>query len=211
MTDQRGLSLLELLVAAGLATLVAGALFSAYVATTRSFGESGAQVALQRQGTLVLEEIGRQVRGASGPNPLVIGTCNGVSGSLRVRTVTDKGAEQVVCYYARDNDGALCEVRGTTCRNLLAGGLKTIALLRQPPVPDPRCPPGADGNPIPANGLCFTMVPESSNSPIQVNLAFAIRDWDGPLPPSRQATANDLDGVNAMAFSTSLTCSGRNC
>jgi len=128
-----------------------------------------------------------------------MGTCNGVPESLRVRTARDNGLEEVVCYYARD-DGALCEVRGTTCRNLLAGGLKNIALLRQPAVPDPRCPPGADGNPIQANGLCFTVVPESPVSPIQVNLAFAIRDRDG-----------DLDGMNAMAFSTSLTCSGRNC
>ena len=68
MTDQRGLSLVELLVAAMLTTVVAGGLFSAYVATTRSFGESSAQAALQRQGTLVLEEIGRQVRGAIEPN-----------------------------------------------------------------------------------------------------------------------------------------------
>lgn len=68
MTDQRGLSLVELLVTAALTTVVAGALFSAYIATTRSFGESSAQAALQRQGTLALEEIGRQVRGAIEPN-----------------------------------------------------------------------------------------------------------------------------------------------
>ena len=68
MTDQRGLSLVELLVTAVLTTVVAGALFSAYIATARSFGESSAQAALQRQGTLVLEEIGRQVRGAVEPN-----------------------------------------------------------------------------------------------------------------------------------------------
>ena len=75
MTDQRGLSLVELLVAALLTTVVAGGLFSAYVATTRSFGESSAQAALQRQGTLVLEEIGRQVRGAIEPKPSE--TCDG--------------------------------------------------------------------------------------------------------------------------------------
>jgi hypothetical protein len=38
----------------------------------------------------------------------------------------------------------------------------------------------------------------------QVDLAFAIRDVDGGLD-------RDLDGVNIMAFSISLTCSGRNC
>jgi Tfp pilus assembly protein PilW len=196
--DQRGLSLLELLIAAALATVVAGGLFSAYVATARSFGESGAQTALQRQGALVLEEIGRQVRGADGRNPLAIGSCNGVAGSLLVRTTADS-----LCYYARA-DGALCEVRGIACRNLLAGGLKKITLLRQPATPDPRCPAGADGNPMPAGALCFTMAPVASDAgpPLRVDLAFAIRDGD---------LDSDLDGVNAMAFSISLTCSGRNC
>jgi hypothetical protein len=214
MTDQRGLSLVELLVAALLTTVVAGGLFSAYVATTRSFGESSAQAALQRQGTLVLEEIGRQVRGAIEPKPLSAETCggnpdcvehalavsrqpaisvemcNGYSDSLLVRT--DVGP---ICYYARE-DGALCEYRGVTCRNLLAGGLTPIALLMQPPLPDPRCPPG-----VAAGAPCFRMAPvDSLGLSTQVGLSFAIRDGDG-----------DLDGVNVMAFSISLTCSGRNC
>jgi type II secretory pathway pseudopilin PulG len=194
MTDQRGLSLVELLVAAVLTTVVAGGLFSAYVATTRSFGESNAQAALQRQGTLVLEEIGRQVRGAIEPNPplitgvhaLSVEICNGYPDSLRVRTAAGN-----ICYYARA-DGALCEYRGITCRNLLAGGLKTIALLRQSAPPDKRCPSG-----LPVGAPCFV---SNLGSPTQVDLAFAIRDDDG-----------DLDGVNVMAFSISLTCSGRNC
>jgi hypothetical protein len=217
MTDQQGLSLVELLVAAMLTTVVAGGLFSAYVATTRSFGESSAQAALQRQGTLVLEEIGRQVRGAIEPKPLSleicngdpdcverelvkqgrpalsVETCNSYRESVRVRTAAGD-----ICYYARA-DGALCEYRGTACRNLLAGGLKTISLLRQPALPDPRCPPG-----IPAGAPCFRMAVNTLRPPTQVDLAFAIRDRDGDLD-------SDLDGVNIMAFSISLTCSVRNC
>jgi hypothetical protein len=205
MTDQRGLSLVELLVAALLTTVVAGGLFSAYVATARAFGESSAQAALQRQGTLVLDDIGRQVRAAIEPNPPVSGaipalsveTCNGVPDSVRVRTATGS-----LCYYARA-DGALCEYRGITCRNLLAGGLKTIALLRQPAAPDPRCPLDPFGRALPAGAWCFRMapVPNALGAPMtQVDLAFAIRDDDG-----------DFDGVNVMAFSISLACSGRNC
>ena len=198
MTDQRGLSLVELLVAAMLATVVAGGLFSAYIATTRSLGESSAQAALQRQGTLVLEEIGRQVRGAieqSGGTPppppaLSLATCNGNPDSLWVRTAAGD-----ICYYARA-DGALCEARGVTCRNLLEGGLKTIVLLRQP-AGDGQCPPF-----VPAGApWCFRIAPVLSVEPMtQVDLAFAIRDSDG-----------DLDGTNVMAFSISLTCKGRNC
>jgi type II secretory pathway pseudopilin PulG len=215
MTGQRGLSLVELLVAAMLTTIVAGGLFSAYVATTRSFGESSAQAALQRQGTLVLEEIGRQVRGAVEPNldfcegnadcierelagrprhALSRATCNGNPDSLWVRTAAETAAGDI-CYYARA-DGALCETRGGTCRNLLAGGLKTIALLQQPAGPG-QCPSF-----VPADApWCFRMAPIPSVGPMtQVDLAFAIRDSDG-----------DLDGVNVMAFSLSVTCSGRNC
>ena len=120
MSDQRGLSLVELLVAALLTTVVAGGLFSAYIATTRSFGESSAQAALQRQGTLVLEEIGRQVRGAVEPNletcegnadcierelagrprhALSVATCNGHPDSLWVRTAAET-ADGDICYYA---------------------------------------------------------------------------------------------------------------
>jgi prepilin-type N-terminal cleavage/methylation domain-containing protein len=202
MIGQRGFSLLELLVAAMLTTVVAGALLSVYIATARSLGESSAQAALQRQGTLVLEEIGRQVRGAMEPKPgekppirpaLSLDICNGNPDSLWVRT-----ADAEMCFYAGD-DGALCEYRGIACRNLLAGGLKTITLWRPPAVPDLRCP--LDN--VPANGFCFRMVPVPNPLGIpmtQVDVTFAIRDSDG-----------DLDGVNIMAFNISLTCSGRNC
>jgi hypothetical protein len=201
MTCQRGFFLLELLVAAMLTTVVAGALFSAYLATTRSFGESSAQAALQRQGTLVLEEIGRQVRGAmewkSGTKSipaLESEMCNGNPRSLWVRTSNDKE----MCFYASD-EGALCEYRDGKCRNLLAGGLKTITLWRPPALPDARCPLKE----LPANGFCFEMKPvvEPQEAPKKkVDVTFAIRDSDG-----------DLDGVNIMTFRISLTCSGRNC
>ena len=155
-------------------------------ATMRSFGESNAQVALQRQGALALDEIGRQVRRASAIAP---GPCNGVPNSVQVSTPAGP-----VCYYA-DGSGALCEFWGTTCRNLLAGGLKSIVLLVQPAPPDPRCPPG-----IPAGAPCFSVTANPTYPTSQVDVALAIRDSDG-----------DFDGVNAMAFAISLTCSGRNC
>jgi prepilin-type N-terminal cleavage/methylation domain-containing protein len=187
MTSQRGFSLLELLVATMVGTIVAGGLLSLYLATTRSFGESNAQAVLQRQGALALEEIGRQVRRAVGPGAISLATCNGNGRSVQVATPAGN-----VCYYA-NSDGALCEFWGTTCRNLLAGGLKTVVLLTQPATPDPRCPSG-----IPAGTPCFSMKVYETYP--QVDVAFAIRDSDG-----------DFDGVNAMSFAISLTCSGRNC
>ena len=58
---------------------------------------------------------------------------------------------------------------------------------------------------MPARRSCpaprvFRLAPVPLGAPTQVHLDFAIRDNDG-----------DLDGVNVMAFSISLTCSGRNC
>jgi type II secretory pathway pseudopilin PulG len=186
MTSQRGFSLVELLVAAMAATLVIAGLLSLYVATTRSFGESNAQVVLQRQGALALDEIARQVRQASA---IRLADCNGVPNSVQVSTLAG-----TVCYYG-DDSGALCEFWGATCRNLLAGGLKSVVLLTQSATPDPRCPSG-----IPAGAPCFSVAPNATYPTSQIDVAFAIRDSDG-----------DLDGMNAMSFAISLTCSGRNC
>lgn len=189
MTSARGFSLLELLVAALAGTLVLAGLFSLYLATARSLGESNARIVLQRQGALAIEEIGRQVRGAVGPGAISLVTCNGTANSVQV--VTPAGA---VCYYA-GSDGALCEFRGTRCRNLLGGGLKTIVLLTQPALPDPRCPSG-----IPAGAPCLSVTPNATYPTSQVDVAFAIRD-----------SAGDVDGLDAMSFAISLTCRGRNC
>ncbi len=86
------------------------------------------------------------------------------------------------------------------CRNLLTGGLKSVVLVMQTTraeiVVDPRCPPVV----VDAGAPYFAMTPNCVNPSTQVDVAFAIRDNDG-----------DPDGVNAMSFAISLTCSGRNC
>ena len=210
MTDQRGLSLVELLVAAALTTVVAGGLFSAYMATRApsaspahrrrssararwSWMRSVARCAAPSSRSRDLRGERRLYR-ARARRASVISHHRDVQWRPGFTAGENSGGESLLLRRA---DGALCEARGITCHNLLAGGLKTIALLRQPAVPDPRCPPG-----VPAGAPCFRMalVPNAVGPATQVELAFAIRDNDG-----------DLDGVNVMAFSISLTCSGRNC
>jgi len=203
MTGQRGFTLIELLIAVFLTTIVAVGLFSAYLAVARSLASASAQAALQRQGVLAMEAIGRQLQSAvESESPRVEaftlgGTCDGRAGAVQVNT-----SGGVVCYYASE-DGALCEYRGTACRNLLAGGLVNIVLLRQTSPPDPRCAdrrmPDGELISIPAGAPCFSMR-RNELSPKEVEVWFAIRDDDG-----------DLDGVNAMSFRNTHTCSGRNC
>ena len=184
MTPAR-LSLVELLVGQ-CSTVVAGGRFSVCCHTRSSRYQRRTRSKPRHHG---LEEIGRQVRGATAiggtppPRRPPVRTSSNPD-SLWVRT-----ADGDICYYARA-DGALCETRGGTCRNLLAGGLKTIALLQQPDLPapaDPRCLPG-----VLPGALCFRLAPVPLGAPTQVHLDFAIRDDDG-----------DLDGVNVMAFSIS--------
>src|SRR2546426_458873 len=63
---QRGYTLLEVLVAAAIGAAVAVGLSGFFLATLRFGKDSDAQVALQRQGTAIAEELGRRLRQADG-------------------------------------------------------------------------------------------------------------------------------------------------
>jgi len=193
MTNQRGLSLVELLVGVAAAVAVLGGIWSFYVATTRALVESTGQAALQRQGSLVLDEIAHQVRRAIGPNAIVSPViCKGIANSVQINVPPPPPAS--ICYYGGAR-GELCEIRdGGACGNLLNTGLTNIVLMTQTDPADPRCPAE-----VPVNAPCFRLKPNDFN-PRQIDVAFAIRDAD-----------RDSTGAGGMAFSISLTCSGRNC
>jgi prepilin-type N-terminal cleavage/methylation domain-containing protein len=172
MRDARGFTLVEVIVASLATGVILAGLSVLYLSASRAFTESDSQAVLQRQGTLALEEIARQVRSAN--TDLTLVTCNDVANALRVTN-----SRGTYCYYA-GGEGQLCEAVGANCRNLLAGALKPLALLRQPPA-DPRCPPGA-----PSNGYCLVA---THTGDTQADFAFTIADAEG----------------NATAFSISLT------
>jgi type IV pilus assembly protein PilW len=158
MRNARGFTLLELLVAIGVSGVVLFGLFSLYLMTTTSFAESDAQVWLQRQGTMALDEMARQIRRATATGTGCLG-----AGSLQVQN-----AGGTYCYYADDETGSFCQnLDGAGCRNLLAGGPTTIGLARQTSPADPRCPAG-----VATDRLCLVMTQNGSG----VDLAFAITD-----------------------------------
>jgi Tfp pilus assembly protein PilV len=208
--NQRGFYVIEALVSTLAAGIIFLGLLSAYLATTRTFAQSSSQVALQRQGTLALQEIGQRAR--SGMAPFVTAViCRGHANSIQVTIPADANFPNgTVCYYA-GSSGELwqastttgAECTATTCWDLLTEKLEFrppgwtgVSLWTQPTPasPDPRCPVAA--------GPCFVMkaaiaspgCQDDTASPTQACVAFTI-----------------TDGMNVMPFSISLSCVGRNC
>lgn len=157
MRNERGFSMLELLVSSLVASMILIGLASLYFMTTRAFADSNSAVTLQRQGMLAMENLARQMRSASAST---IATCNGVANSLWVTNPTG-----TFCYYA-GNAGELCEF-SISCHNLLSGGLKPVALMTQTSPPS-KCP-----STVPVGSRCFLV---TENGGGQFDVAFAIAD-----------------------------------
>jgi hypothetical protein len=132
--NQRGVTIVELLMAVLLATIVIAGVGSFYWRMIRSWVASNDQVAMQRQATLVQQEISRIVIASNGTLP---GTCGPVGNpaSLPVRVPVQAlpetaTAQKHFCFYWVANPGGIVECEfnpsvATTCssagRNLLLG------------------------------------------------------------------------------------------
>lgn len=112
---------MELLIATAIGVVVLLGIGSFYLSTLRFYEQSNAQTEVQRQATLALEEMTRQIRPA---RSLILATCNGVANALRVRN-----ANGVFCFY-QSSENQLIEQRpppdGTW--NLLAGAQTSVSL-----------------------------------------------------------------------------------
>jgi len=93
--NERGLTLLELLLALAIGGIVVLGASGFYLSTVRFTDESNSQAFLQRQGTLVVDELARQIRPATA---LVRGTCNADANSLSVTN-----SSGVYCFYKAGN------------------------------------------------------------------------------------------------------------
>ena len=129
--NERGVTLIELLVAAAIGVIVLLGLGTFYVSTIRFVRDSTAEAFLDRQGTLIMEELGRQIRPASALSIVNAstspGTCLDAIANLAPGSnglTVDNGT--VLCFY-RTNAGQLirCQFTGGTCNsfNLLSGSL----------------------------------------------------------------------------------------
>src|SRR5437879_13757890 len=138
---QRGYTLLEVLVAAAIGAAVAVGLSGFFMATLRFGKDTDAQVALQRQGTAIAEELGRRLRQADGSPkiedpaaPPLITSCLRLSTSDLVLVIGNPDGS-ATCMY-RDTSAPPLVVRCTRptptdpCEpvaNLLSGSLVPLS------------------------------------------------------------------------------------
>jgi prepilin-type N-terminal cleavage/methylation domain-containing protein len=109
--DDRGFTLLELLVAGAIGSVVLLGIGGYYLSTLRFYDQSSSQAFLQRQASLAIEEMARQIRPA---NALTRGVCNADPNALQVTNSLG-----VFCFYR--NGSQLSEDRPGGTANLLSG------------------------------------------------------------------------------------------
>ena len=110
--NERGASLLELLTALAVGSVVLLGISSFYLATLRFGTQADSQTFLQRQGVLILEEMARQIRPATA---LSVGECNADVNSLHATNALGS-----FCFYRNGAQLAVDRPGGGT-ENLLAG------------------------------------------------------------------------------------------
>ena len=114
--NERGLTVLELLIAAAIGSVMLLGVTGFYLSALRFSAEGSSQTYLQRQGALVLDELARQIRPATA---LAIVTCNGSASSLQVTNTAPGGGSQTLCFR-RSGSQLLEDLPGGT-RDLLSG------------------------------------------------------------------------------------------
>lgn len=174
--NARGFTLLELLLAS---TVLAGILLGAgwfYLTAKRFELENRAQVSLQRQATLIMDELSKQIQpgtaGKSGP-PVVASTIvipcttSGDPNSLQVtraRSASDPPSwpdPVVLCFRGTGDATGLLEDRPGGTWNLLTGAPATLSLTTG------ACPD--------SGGFCPTLVTDNGGNTIGAAITFRLR------------------------------------
>ena len=221
--DERGLTVLELLIAVAIGSVVLMGMFSLYRATASAFNESSSQASLQRQGTLALQVITNPGWRASGIAFNACAPAGTTSRSIQL-TVNDTDPPSLpatqlgtYCYYAGNEangapPGALCQqftpVGGVAgpCWNLLYAPQPAlirqatqpgVALIQQTALGTSLCPL----NPSDAIG---TLVPGGEAIAAGVH-CLALGQNTGPGGQNTGDVAFAItDGVNSMTFAATL-------
>ncbi len=119
--NEQAFSLIELLITSAIGVVMFLGIGSFYLSTLRIYEQGTTQTELQRQATLALEEIGRQIRPA---RSLFLNTCNGVANALTVRN-----ANGDYCFYQNAGNELIEQLPPPDGTRNLLGGAPTPILL----------------------------------------------------------------------------------
>jgi len=187
--NDRGFTLTEVLVAALVASVVLLATGSLYVSTLRAHREDDSLTYLQRQGTLILEEIGLRVRPAvtiQGP-PGQATACGGVAGSVQADVPDFAGGIQVFCYRLDAAGGTQLmkdDVTAGTSRNMLSGTPFAMTVSA--------CPAAAPPATWPDGVNIFNVHNDPLDRPERVEVCFVVN--------------NTTVAPKAVTFQATFTC-----
>ena len=128
--NEQAFTLIELLITSAIGVVMFLGIGSFYLSTLRIYEQGNAQTALQRQATLALEEMTRQIRPA---RALFLNTCNGVANALTVRNANGdycfyQSAENQLVEQLPPPDGTRNLLAGTPTPILLAPGSLTFSI-----------------------------------------------------------------------------------
>ena len=221
--DQRGFTVIELLLAVAIGAVVLMGVFSMYRATANALRESSSQAALQRQGALALQAITRQALRASS---IAFNTCApaGTTSRSFQLAVTDTTPASLAaaevgtyCYYA--GNGANGAAVGALCQRLtpvggVAGPCWNLLASPQPALIQQTAQPGVSLIPqtSPADPLCPKNPTDAAGNPVAGGQAIATGVHCLALGRSAGPGGQDMgdiafaitDGFSSMTFTASL-------
>ena len=176
--SERGFTLLEVLVAAAVLCVILLGAGTFYLSAVRFDKENSAQTFLQRQATIIKDEMARQIQAGSLAS-LATG-CGGGTATNSVR-ITQQPSGDVYCFHQDDTGTGLLEDRpGSGQWNLLSGTLATLSTTTGP------CPE--------QGGFCPKLVQDGSGNTAGVAITFRLRFQ---IP--------ETNSYQTMTFSTTLT------
>ncbi len=139
--NERGFTLPELIVAMVIGAVVLLGVGSFYTQITGAWQQAQAQAAIQRQGTLVQQEMARIILPSSGLLPGTCGPTTGITDSLPVQipagALPDAGLSSggFACFHL-NTSGQLFECRFTSTSNTTCISGSARNLLAGAPIPD---------------------------------------------------------------------------
>jgi Tfp pilus assembly protein PilW len=179
---ERGVTLLELIVAVAIGFFVILGMTTFYLTSLRLTGAANSQVALQRQGAMIADDIGRRLRSAQGVTiedpSLTTGNCMPLTTNDPVLVITDQTGA-FWCYY-RDTSTPPQIVRCVRANaedpciggSVLSGSLSPLTAAAWTATTVTPC--DALGGTCDVNGVCS--VAQSCGVVPGANVAFTVSD-----------------------------------